>query len=152
MWRPLFFVIFRPPLPLLVSNLSHKWRKFCMTDTFLPPLEQTSYLDSPITVSFILKGENVSDKYWEFSWNEIGSYDLPAFIDTVLAKTAQKSLHYIGHSQGTTSFFVMLSMYPEYNDKIRSFHGMAPVMHINHPCTLCQFLGMLSGNKIIVTY
>lgn len=81
------------------------------------------------------------DEFWEFSWNEIGCYDLPAFIDFILAKTGQKSLHYVGHSQGTTSFFVMLSMLPGYSDKIRTFHGLTPVMHIRNPSPLAQFLG-----------
>lgn len=80
------------------------------------------------------------DEFWEFSWNEIGMYDLPAFIDTILSNTKQKSLHYLGHSQGTTTFFVMLSNFPEYNEKIRSFHGMGPVMHIKYPSPLCQLL------------
>ncbi|KAJ6647530.1 Lipase 3, partial [Pseudolycoriella hygida] len=79
------------------------------------------------------------DEYWEFSWHEIGIYDLPAFIDAVLAKTGQKSLHLIAHSQGTTSFFVMLSVRPEYNEKIRMFHGMSPAMRISHPSHVLQF-------------
>lgn len=88
------------------------------------------------------------DEYFEFSWDEIGSYDLPAIIDTVLAKTGQQSLHYVGHSQGTTSFFVMLSTFPSYNEKIRSFHGMSPVMRINHPSPLCQFIGTLISSTL----
>nr|XP_022912359.1 lipase 3-like [Onthophagus taurus] len=56
--------------------------------------------------------------FWSFSWNEIGTYDLPAMIDYILEVTGQEKLFYIGHSQGTTSFFVMASERPEYNDKI----------------------------------
>ncbi|XP_037052189.1 lipase 3-like [Bradysia coprophila] len=80
------------------------------------------------------------DEYWEFSWNEIGTFDLPAYIDHILVKTGQKSLHYVGHSQGTTVFFVMLSVFPEYNEKIRTFHGIGPVLKIKHPSPLAQFL------------
>lgn len=65
--------------------------------------------------------------FWNFSWHEIGTYDLPTMIDYVLITTGETALHYIGHSQGTTSFFVMLAMHPDYNKKIRSMHALAPV-------------------------
>ncbi|XP_065074233.1 lipase 3-like [Ochlerotatus camptorhynchus] len=71
-------------------------------------------------------------KFWDFSWHEIGLLDLPAMIDYVLEKTGQQSLHYAGHSQGTTSFFVMASLRPEYNGKIRSMHALAPVAFMGH--------------------
>lgn len=66
-------------------------------------------------------------QFWEFSWHEIGMYDLPAIIDFILKKTGKEQLHYIGHSQGTTAFFVMCSMLPEYNEKILLMQALAPV-------------------------
>ncbi|XP_075973243.1 lipase 3-like [Anticarsia gemmatalis] len=68
----------------------------------------------------------VSQNFWKFSWDEIGNYDLPAFIDYILAKTGQEKLHYIGHSQGGTTFLVLNSLKPEYNSKFISFQGLAP--------------------------
>ncbi|XP_068151243.1 lipase 1 isoform X2 [Drosophila tropicalis] len=65
--------------------------------------------------------------YWSFSWHEIGYYDLPAMVDAVLAKTGYQKLSYIGHSQGTTTFFVMASTRPEYNAKINLMSALAPV-------------------------
>ncbi|KAL3280206.1 hypothetical protein HHI36_017706 [Cryptolaemus montrouzieri] len=59
-----------------------------------------------------------SKKYWEFSWHEIGIYDIAACIDYVLAKTGYKKIFTIGHSQGTTSLAVLLSERPDYNKKI----------------------------------
>lgn len=56
--------------------------------------------------------------FWKFSWHEIGYYDLPAMIDYVLNQTGQDQLIYVGHSQGVSSAFVMLSERPEYNEKI----------------------------------
>lgn len=67
-------------------------------------------------------------QFWSFSWHEIGYYDLPAMIDYVLAVNQDfKKLHYIGFSQGTTSFFVMASERPEYNEKILLMNALAPV-------------------------
>ena len=48
-------------------------------------------------------------------------------IDYVLEKTGNKKIFYIGHSQGTTTFFTMASELPHYNDKIVSMHALAPV-------------------------
>ncbi|KAL6438007.1 hypothetical protein ACFW04_004350 [Cataglyphis niger] len=67
--------------------------------------------------------------YWDFSWHEIGIYDLPAMIDHVLETTGQEKLFYLGHSQGTTSFFVMATEVPEYQDKIKAMFAMAPIAY-----------------------
>lgn len=63
--------------------------------------------------------------FWNFSWDEIGQFDLPAMIDYVIAQTGQPRIQYIGHSQGTTVFWVMCHLRPEYNSKILAMHAMA---------------------------
>ncbi|CAH2091166.1 unnamed protein product [Euphydryas editha] len=74
---------------------------------------------------------NPSDvDFWQFSWDEIGNIDLPAMIDYILSYTTKSALHYIGHSQGTTSFFVMCSLRPEYNEKIITMHALSPVAYM----------------------
>lgn len=70
--------------------------------------------------------------FWDFSWHEMGIYDLPAVIDHILSITGEKKISYIGHSQGTTSFFVMMSEKPEYNDKILKFVAYAPLAFAAH--------------------
>lgn len=60
-------------------------------------------------------------------------HDLPASIDYILKLTKFEKLNYVGFSQGTTSFFVLTSMRPEYNDKIIEANLLAPV-------------GLLKGN------
>lgn len=72
---------------------------------------------------------NGSDQrlYWSFSWHEIGVFDLPASIDYILNETKSKKLTYIGFSQGTTCLLVLLSMRPEYNNKIIEANFLAPV-------------------------
>lgn len=71
-------------------------------------------------------------RFWDFSWHEIGCWDLPAMIDYVLNTTDTKSLKYIGHSQGTTSFFVMGSQRPEYNKKISLMIALSPVAFMSN--------------------
>ncbi|KAL0110379.1 hypothetical protein PUN28_013789 [Cardiocondyla obscurior] len=84
--------------------------------------------------------------YWDFSWHEIGVYDLPAMIDYVLKTTGREKLFYLGHSQGTTAFFVMASERPEYQDKIQAMVAMAPVAfcsRMNNP--ILQFIARFTG-------
>lgn len=64
--------------------------------------------------------------FWTFSWHEIGAYDLPAMIDYIIGTTGETGVHYVGHSQGCTVFFVMGSSRPEYNAKIKTAHMLAP--------------------------
>lgn len=80
--------------------------------------------------------------FWDFSWHEIGENDLPAMINFVLLNTNQPSLHYVGHSQGTTSFFVMASQRKEMNAKIRTMHAFAPVAFMSN--LKSPFLRMLA--------
>lgn len=88
-----------------------------------------------------------SNNFWKFSWDEIGHIDLPTMIDYALEYTGQERLHYIGHSQGTTAFFVMGSLRPEYNDKITSMHALAPVAYMEHnQIPLLQFISPHANN------
>ncbi|XP_035720602.1 lipase 3-like [Vespa mandarinia] len=71
-------------------------------------------------------------KFWEFSYHDIGLHDTPQYIDYVLNYTESKKLFYIGHSMGTSVSYVMLSMKPSYNDKMRLVISLAPVSYFKH--------------------
>ncbi|XP_073841152.1 lipase 3-like [Musca autumnalis] len=73
-----------------------------------------------------------SPKFWHFDWHEIGSIDIPSMIDYIIEQTGQPKIHYAGHSQGTTVYFVMMSERKEYNDKIKSAHMLAPCAFFEH--------------------
>ncbi|KAM0952448.1 putative triacylglycerol lipase [Dioscorea sansibarensis] len=40
-------------------------------------------------------------EYWNWSWDELTAYDLPATFEYVYNQTGQQQLHYVGHSLGT---------------------------------------------------
>jgi len=66
--------------------------------------------------------------FWNFSFDEHGTYDLPAMIDAALRVSGADRLHrYVGHSMGMTAFFVMLSMYPSRNQLFQGVVALAPV-------------------------
>ncbi|XP_055851844.1 lipase 3 [Episyrphus balteatus] len=71
-------------------------------------------------------------EFWNFSWHEMGVYDMPAMVDYILAITGQKTMHFGGVSQGATIFLVMNAMFPQYNEKFDTAHLLAPVAFVNH--------------------
>lgn len=66
-------------------------------------------------------------EFWNYNLQEIATFDIKASLDFVLNYTKKKDLHYIGHSQGTTVSFILLSEVPEYNSIIKSATLLAPV-------------------------
>ncbi|XP_011301661.1 lipase 1 isoform X2 [Fopius arisanus] len=97
-------------------------------------------------------------QFWQFSYHEMAVYDLPAVIDYALEVSREKALHYVGHSMGTTMTFVLLSMVPEYNDKIKLAVALAPIalwkVQPTIPMTVLMeqnfnfFKGLLDRNNI----
>ncbi|XP_075234702.1 lysosomal acid lipase/cholesteryl ester hydrolase-like [Lycorma delicatula] len=71
-------------------------------------------------------------RFWNFSFHEMGYYDLPATIDYILSSTGQKQIYYIGHSMGTTISYVLMSTRPEYNKVIKACFSLAPIAFVDH--------------------
>lgn len=94
-----------------------------------------------------------NDEFWDYSFHEIGIYDVPKTIDYILGNTSFPQLQYIGHSQGTTTFFVMGSERHEYMSKIISMHAMAPVAFFEHTRSpVIRFLGEARSSSIVRNY
>jgi lysosomal acid lipase/cholesteryl ester hydrolase len=69
---------------------------------------------------------------FDYSWHEMGVYDLPAIIDYILEVSEQHSLYYVAHSMGCTMFFVLTSTLPHYNSKFRIMFGFGPAVFNSH--------------------
>jgi pimeloyl-ACP methyl ester carboxylesterase len=76
-------------------------------------------------------------KFWDFDWEEMGQYDIPASLDYITALTGKPKVAYVGHSQGTTQMFYGLANYEEYyKEKISIFVALAPVTMLPNTDTL----------------
>lgn len=73
-----------------------------------------------------------SQQFWNFSLDDQSLYDLPFLMDFVLNKTGEQKLIYVGYSQSTLFMFALLSMRPEYSEKLVAFVALAPVTYISH--------------------
>lgn len=81
---------------------------------------------------------NQDPKFWDFSWHEIGIFDIPCAIDYILGRRRKKQLHFVGHSQGPAAFLVMLSAKPEYNYKVTSAYLLGPAVYIHNTYKLMR--------------
>ncbi|KAF7247260.1 Gastric triacylglycerol lipase [Varanus komodoensis] len=93
-----------------------------------------------------------STKFWEFSFDHMAKYDLPACVDFILQKTKQQQLYYIGHSQGTTIGFIAFSTNPQLAAKIKLFIALAPVATVGHAKTPLTALALLSEINIKILF
>ncbi|XP_034896718.1 triacylglycerol lipase 2 isoform X2 [Populus alba] len=68
--------------------------------------------------------------YWDWTWDELAAYDLPATFQYVHDQTGQ-NLHYVGHSQGTLIALAAFSQGKLLN-MLRSAVLLCPVAYLNH--------------------
>ncbi|KAF5746121.1 putative Triacylglycerol lipase 2 precursor [Tripterygium wilfordii] len=68
--------------------------------------------------------------YWDWTWDQLAAYDLPAFVGHVQNQTGQK-LHYVGHSLGTLTVLAALSQKKLLN-MLRSAVLLSPIAHTEH--------------------
>ncbi|KAK7306667.1 hypothetical protein VNO77_44619 [Canavalia gladiata] len=67
--------------------------------------------------------------YWNWSWEELSSYDLPTFVQYVYSNTG-KTIHYTGHSLGTLMALAAFSQGKALN-MLRTAALLAPIAHMN---------------------
>ncbi|CAN7988476.1 unnamed protein product [Ixodes hexagonus] len=92
------------------------------------------------TYSRHLKYTRKQKEFWDFSFDQMIKYDLPAMLDFVLSHTAEKEIFYVGHSQGTLMLFGLLSEQPEYSKKIKLFSALGPVTTVGYMTSPVRYL------------
>ncbi|KAL6143958.1 hypothetical protein ACLB2K_054653 [Fragaria x ananassa] len=89
--------------------------------------------------------------YWEWTWDQLAAYDLPAFFNYVNNQTGQK-VHYVGHSLGTLSVLAALSQ-QKLSNTLRSAALLSPVAYLNQITTLLiqSFARTYAANGLYAT-
>ncbi|NXA26067.1 LICH hydrolase, partial [Ibidorhyncha struthersii] len=103
-------------------------------------------------------------EFWQFSFDEMGKYDIPAELYFIMNKTGQKDVYYVGHSEASTAGFIAFSTYPELAQRVKVFFALGPVATITHatsplvtfarlPSSLIRLLlgckGVLQQNELL---
>ena len=73
-----------------------------------------------------------SDKFWDFTFDEMAAIDLPTMINYTTDTTGQEQIFYFGHSQGSEIGFIEFSRNKELAKKIKLFTALAPIARVNH--------------------
>lgn len=71
-------------------------------------------------------------KFWEFSMEHIGLYDIPAILGEVRQQTFHQTVAWVGYSQGGQSLWALLALHPEYANQIRPFVGYASTSYLGN--------------------
>ncbi|XP_061196822.1 lysosomal acid lipase/cholesteryl ester hydrolase-like [Saccostrea echinata] len=87
------------------------------------------------------------EEFWDWSWQEMAEYDLPAVIHHVLNVTKADTIYYIGHSQGTLIANAQFSVDKDLASKIKLFISMAPIAKVTHVGGFLGFLKPLLTEK-----
>ena len=96
--------------------------------------------------------DNTSFEFWQFSFHEMGIYDIPAVIKYIFSinKSGEKII-YFGHSQGTSLMFSGLTQkFNFYQKYIKLFVALAPVARLaNIGSALLSILSKISIHKLV---
>eukprot|EP00347_Sterkiella_histriomuscorum_P002909 403366326 len=100
----------------------------------------------------LYSGEKSKQQYWDFSFQEMGDFDIPAMIQYVLNVTNQEKLAYAGHSQGTTQMFYALATNEEFlASRVSVVLAFGPVAQLNNSTSkMVQLFASNLTRKVVV--
>ena len=83
------------------------------------------------------------EKYWDFSWQEMAWYDLPAIVDCIKLSTNQNQIYYIGQSQGTLVGLTQFSRDKKLERDVKRAYMLSPFVTLqNIRSPVKYFLGV----------
>ena len=94
---------------------------------------------------------SLNSEYWDFSFDQIAKYDLPAIVDLIKKRDNVDKIDYIGHSQGTLIFFLNYMSNPDYlQNSINRFIGVATVPNVNNASHFLLKIAKITGISNII--
>ena len=67
------------------------------------------------------------EKYWDFTYDDMGTYDIPAMFNEIKTQTGEDKIFYIGYSQGAAQMFTALAdKNMGIKDSIHKFISLSP--------------------------
>lgn len=96
--------------------------------------------------------KNDTFEFWNFSFHEMGLYDIPAFLNHITEiNTYRSKVIYLAHSQGTTQLFAALTQNLDYfKSKIKLFVALGPVARVyNMSSKLLLLLNKLKVDTLL---
>ncbi|CAI5712693.1 unnamed protein product [Peronospora destructor] len=72
------------------------------------------------------------DAFWDFTWEDMGKFDLPAMIKYVRKTSGRKTISYVGYSEGVMQALVTFSEDQSLAKSVSYFAAMGPVAWLGH--------------------
>ncbi|XP_015789221.1 lipase 3 [Tetranychus urticae] len=79
-------------------------------------------------------------EFWNFSFTEMGLYDIPAMVDYIIQETGYEKIVYIGYSQATIAMLTLLAKHPEFAIKLDLNINIAPIAFYGNTNGLSAFV------------
>lgn len=73
-----------------------------------------------------------SAAFWDFTFDDMADYDVPAMVAHVLAETGAERVAYVGHSQGTTQAIAALASNADLRSRVSIAVMLAPAVFMAH--------------------
>ena len=99
-----------------------------------------------------MKYKPTDEEFWDFTWDEMAAFDLPALINYVTKYTEQEQLVYIGHSQGTTMVLSSVGTNEELASKIKLFLALGPVATVGYMESPVRVLSDVDSNLLYAIF
>jgi len=93
-----------------------------------------------------------SPDFWNFTWDDMATYDIPAVIPYILQITGQQNLSYIGHSQGTIQALAAFSVNQSIANMVNLAVLLAPVAYVRHASGLLTILADLDVDLLFILF
>jgi len=90
-------------------------------DVFIGNFRGTTYSKRHTTLS------PKDHAFWQFSWDQMAAFDLPALLEKTLEISKADKLYYVAHSMGTMTAFAQFSQNQALAQKIKRFYALGPV-------------------------
>ncbi|CAI5717751.1 unnamed protein product [Peronospora destructor] len=90
------------------------------------------------------------DAFWDFTWEDMGKFDLPAMIKYVRKTSGRKTISYVGFSEGAIQAFVTFSEDQSLAKLVSYFAAMGPVAWLGHTSgTAFKFLSKAYADTLL---
>lgn len=94
-------------------------------------------------------GTHKTGVYWNFTWVEQATYDVPTLTDYILKATGKNQVHYMGYSQGGMNIFAAMALSEELRPKLATVHGLAPAVYMGNNEAIKKIISTVGIRKII---
>lgn len=122
-------------LPYLLSEAGH--------DVWLGNARGNNYSQGHINASM----NSSTTAYWQFSYDEMGKYDIPAVIQYMLDVTSAPQISYVAHSMGNVMFFIAADQNPTLiNGKVKRMASLAPAVYVSNSISPIKALSVAPTN------